>query len=183
VTDQGGAPSNPYAAPDSGPTTESSVFATSEKSGVGGWLLVLCLVLTVAYPLAAAYRVMSRIENLPLLGSILPGMGVFVVGDAIVSVALALGGIAAGIAMWRIRPRAVTSAKAFLLGHLVYAVVSGGVPFVLGTELPERIAQEILGAWIFNGGCGLLFTSFWMAYLTRSRRVARTYGLPMPEDG
>ena len=173
---------NPYAAPQAGPSFEDLTFG-SDKRGVGGWLLAFCLVLTVLSPLLTAWQIVSTYERTARWWELLDGLSTVFCIDASVTAGLTVFGIVAGIAMWSVRPRAVALAKTYLLAQLGWAVISGALPFVLISELREPLTTGFIGGWVYVGGRGLLFTSVWMAYLTRSRRVALTYGLPLPDDG
>jgi hypothetical protein len=132
---------------------------------VRGWLLLLCILLTIWNPATLALAAAGRVGNagatttfaLTLLGIQLVVTGV---------------GVAAGLALWHKRAGAVELAKASLvlsalevIGRLsTRAGLSEAPP---GTRLPLALALVA-----YNGA--------WYLYLEKSRRVRATYGLESP---
>jgi hypothetical protein len=129
---------------------------------VRGWLLLLCLLLTIWTPATLAIVASSSIAEwstsstlaLVLLGARL----------AVTSI-----GVAAGMALWQKRPGAVRLAKASLvlsameaIGRLSARVGLSEAP--PGTRLPLAILL-------------ILYNAAWYFYLEKSRRVRATYGL------
>ena len=94
------------------------VVDVKEYNGVRGWLLLLCILLTLLIPVKSiCYLVYDYVRFWPHFGTY-PGL----ITPSIIYTALALGmiglSIYAGIALWRISSGAVFTAKTFLL---VYA--------------------------------------------------------------
>jgi hypothetical protein len=129
---------------------------------VRGWLLLLCILLTVWNPATLALVAASRVEG-PGTTSHL-ALTLLAVRLVVTSV-----GVAAGLALWHKRAGAVTLAKASLMlsalevvGRLSARPGSSDAP--PGTRLPLALALIV-----YNGA--------WYLYLEKSRRVRATYGL------
>jgi hypothetical protein len=129
---------------------------------VRGWLLVLCVLLTIWNPATLAVVAASRI------GSPTPPP---ITGLMLLSIRLVVTsiGVAAGMALWHKRAGAVRLAKASLVLSAMEIVgrlstregLSEAPP---GTRLPLAIAL-------------IVFNAVWYLYLEKSRRVRATYGL------
>jgi uncharacterized protein DUF2569 len=147
--------------------------AEPEYKGVGGWLLLLCLGLTVFTPLltigslATTYR--SSLEYFVQF----PGLLVVTVIDTIFSLGLMAFGFYAGIGLWSIRPGAVKMARRFLLCTLGYQAIAAILPFMAG--LPPETTAEMTGQIARDVLRSVIYFAIWYSYLDRSRRVAATY--------
>jgi len=149
--------------------------AESRYKGVGGWLLLFCLGLTVFSPLitlgslAAAYGESSKYFHQ------FPGLLVIAVIDTFLSVGLAAFSVYAGIGLWTIRPGAVQMAKRYLLFFLGYLAIAAILPFMAG--LPSA-AHEAMFAEVARGTFrGVIYFAIWYSYLNKSKRVSATYHL------
>ena len=100
------------------PTRPRSPAGKHGQTGVRGWLLVLCLMFTVIGPALSAWLMVNEYAMFAprFVGS--PGLqGAVFVSLVITACAVAFG-IYAGLRLWRIRPKAVTTAKQALLAGL-----------------------------------------------------------------
>lgn len=132
----------------------------NDRRGVGGWLLVLCLLLLVWQPISVAVVASSaldalRIRGLPLALVLLMRLGVAAVG------------IAAGLALVKRRPAAVTLAKAALLLAAAADLVVYTTPYLPNNRIPGTTPLYIAAS--------LVYAAVWLVYLSRSKRVANTY--------
>jgi NADH:ubiquinone oxidoreductase subunit K len=129
---------------------------------VRGWLLLLCILLTVWNPAALALVAASRVESAGTTSAI--ALMMLAVRLVVTSV-----GVAAGLALWRKRAGAVTLAKASLM--LSGLEVVGRLSTRLGlSEAPPGTRLPLaLALMAYNGA--------WYLYLEKSRRVRATYGL------
>lgn len=124
---------------------------------VGGWLLLLCILLTIVQPFlifGVMFAQLTYAANLIQVGLIV-----------IWNVSLSIWSFYAGSALWQRREGAIRTAKIFLAGSLAANVVLVVLAMVL--ELGSGDAR-------FVGG-GLLSALVWLAYLEKSERVRRTY--------
>jgi hypothetical protein len=128
---------------------------------LGGWLLLLCLLLVVWQPAnlgltAAGALAALAIRGLPLALLLL------------LRVVAAAFGIAAGIALFRRQTAAVRMAKVSLVVAAVTDLVVYATPYFPNNRMPGDTAPIAVAATLFYAG--------WFTYLVRSRRVRETFG-------
>jgi len=124
---------------------------SNQLIGVRGWLLFLCLVLTIFFPVGVLLELFAvwRRAQFPLQVLIL-------VVTAIDIAMLALA-VTAGLFLYRLRPFGVRLAQLFFVLRLVIAVVA----------LVENRTVE--------SGLAIAVSAAWLIYLVTSERVRRTY--------
>lgn len=130
------------------------------KSGVGGWLLVLCALLLVVQPLDLGLAASSVLDSIAVRGTPL----VLLVVTRVLVAAL---GVASGLALLGRRPAAVAMAKVSLLLSAATALLVYATPYWPNNRLPGETPIDAAGS--------LLYYGVWLAYLARSGRVKRTY--------
>src|SRR5213593_4067398 len=131
------------------------------KSGVGGWLLVLCLLLIIWQPLSLGLVASSMLDALASGG--LPAVLILLTRLIVTGF-----GIAAGLALLGRRPGAVTLAKFSLALSAATDVFVYTTPFFPSNRAPGETPIYI--------GVTLAYATVWFLYLSRSKRVQRTYG-------
>ena len=129
---------------------------------MGGWLLLLCAILTVWNPLALALRLSAVALNLPSMST--PALMSLAVRFILTSV-----GVSAGISLFMRRPWAVSLTKVTLVLFCVEAVARLSTRIGLseappGTRLPIAVLL-------------LAHNAAWYAYLQKSRRVRELFDL------
>lgn len=127
---------------------------------MGGWLLLLCILLLAWQPLSLGLVASSAVDAIALRG--LPLALVL-----LTRVLVAGFGIAAGLALLSRRPAAVAMAKLSLLLSAATDLFVYTTPYWPNNRLPGDTPIYIAGSLLY---CGL-----WLAYLSRSERVKRTY--------
>ena len=70
-----------------------------EKSGVGGWLLLLCIGLTIGSPLKTLYNLITSYNAVYPLFDLFPGLKTMTYIDIFLSVGLMIFSMRAGIAL------------------------------------------------------------------------------------
>lgn len=145
----------------------------ARKSGVGGWLLVFCILNVFITPavwiatLVFYFRVASYVE----------GSGTFLVAQTATTLFVSAFSIYAGVKLWRVDPRGLSIARAYLITALVVSELSpmllGLVPNpFLSPEARGGIAGEMSGRLLVPN---LFAFCVWWFYLKKSRRVQDTY--------
>jgi len=129
-------------------------------SGVGGWLLLLCLMLLVGQPLNLAIGAARALGALPMRG--LP-LALVVVGQLMVAGI----GVGAGLALLGCRRGAATFAKWSLLLSAGMDLFVYTTPFLPNNRLPGTTPIFIVAS--------LTYYAIWIAYLSRSKRVRNTF--------
>jgi len=133
---------------------------SSVKSGVGGWLLVLCGVLLVWQPLSFGLVASSSLDALAVRGVPLA----MVLGVQLVVTAF---GIAAGLALAGRRPNAVILAKTALVATAAVDVFVYTTPYAPNNRTPGETPIYI--------AISLGWSAAWFLYLVRSQRVKTTF--------
>ena len=156
------------------PTETAKVEAPPKYVGVGGWLLLLCVGLTMLSPLATLGNLGNNLETLKRFSSQFPGLAALTYLDAGLSIAVMLFGMYAGISLWAVHQGAVKTAKRFFLVRLAYAGVAFVLPFLAG--LPAQYNDVIVQTGVTGiVQAGIVF-AVWYTYLVKSKRVKATYG-------
>lgn len=156
----------------------------AREQEVKGWLLFLCINLTLIIPFSSIYEASSA------LGMYFPGASSIQVFLFKHSLSYHLGVIAgttflaifsfyAGLSLWQLKPKAVRTVKLFLITQLLlmtllitlqpYMASPLSVPASFGDTIPRLIPF-------------LCYFSVWYAYLTFSRRVRLTYKILAAES-
>ena len=128
---------------------------------IRGWLLLFCGLLLVWQPISLALTMSGLVDELSVRGA---GLGIILLARL-----LGAGlGIAAGLALFQLKPGAVSIAKASLVFSALVDIVVYATPYSPNNR-PPGDATIVLGA-------SLLYYAVWFAYLTRSKRVQATLG-------
>ena len=143
------------------------------NEGVHGWLLLLCLMLTVVGPLISIWLMASEYTQLAPHFADSRSLQVatfFLIATTGCSVAF---GIYAGLRLWSVKPRAVNVAKASLLVGLAVEILTTTIQTAIApTSLAEgRLFYEVM----MSLGPSIIFFTASFAYLNKSTRVEATY--------
>jgi hypothetical protein len=131
--------------------------------GVRGWLLLLCISLTVFNPLSIVAS-LGAVSTSDMFHDFWPAFMTY----EILSFIFAGFFIYVGACLWRVRPGAVKKAKVFL-----WCVVALNAILVLWTRMAGLPSHDERGRAIG----GIFGALVWIAYLESSKRVAATYDL------
>jgi hypothetical protein len=134
--------------------------AVNDFARVRGWLLVLCVLLLVWQPISLSLTIAGRLDRLWLRG---PGFAV-VLAARFLAAAL---GIAAGLSLMARRPGAVGLARASLTFSAAIDVFAYATPWYPNNRPPGDAPLILIGS--------LMYYALWLAYLSRSKRVASTF--------
>jgi len=156
------------------PTTDAS---NSLPCGIGGWLLFLCISLTIITPAYAALSLFMFWREVSPFFSNNPDLRTafhfFVAG----SVFVCGYGVYAGYRLWVLKSDAVAKAKTYLWISLCFSVF-GTIAFIVMADLPTTGALAYLQtAGIKDVLKGFIPFAIWYAYLKSSKRVRNTYPL------
>ena len=132
-----------------------------EPRGIGGWLLVLCLLLLLAQPVSLGLVASSVVDSLAVRG-----MPVAVV--LWLRLVVTAFGIAAGISLLGQRASAVGMAKASLVASAAMDTFVYSTPYFPNNRLPGDTPIYV--------AVSLAYYAAWLMYLVRSRRVRNTFG-------
>jgi hypothetical protein len=130
------------------------------KSGVGGWLLVLCLLLVIVHPLDLGLAASAVVDSIALHG--LPLALVLMT-----RVLVTAFGVAAGLALLGRRPAGPAMAKASLVLSAATSLFVYATPYWPNNRMPGDTPYYV--------AITLAYYAAWLAYLFRSERVKQTY--------
>jgi hypothetical protein len=142
-------------------TTEAQnkqATAQSYPCGVGGWLLFVCIALTIGGPLLFVIAKVYEFRNLSQIAAVVPNAPTLYLVDTLLTLVLVAYGVYTGIALWKVRSQAPITMRNFLLVSLAFSI---GQHFYYWAGEPFFVS--------------LLATALWLAYLRRSRRVRATW--------
>jgi len=144
-----------------------------QHRGVRGWLLILCLNITILDPLTMLFTIfLVTSATKPYFGEH-PELLRLCLASGLCRLALAVFSVYAGIALWKIVPGAVSVARKYFLAVLLYSIVASLLPVLVG--IPRESYQEFAGQTIFNSFLTMAYAIAWYIYLQRSTRVKATY--------
>jgi hypothetical protein len=141
-------------------------------SGVRGWLLFLCIVLTIVNPLVVLVETARVLQHFGGGYNMGTRQAVAIGVNVMAKLALAVFGFYAGSLLWAVRPGAVTAAKLYFATRLLFAAVWPVTLLKLtglhrGPLFMKTWAGGVIGAFLLFVVC--------FFYLLKSRRVANTY--------
>ncbi len=169
--------STPYtdttAAADTEPSAPRLEESPQQFDRVGGWLLLLCVSLTILGPLATVYNLVAGYSQLQTLFESTPGLKTLYNIDSFLSVALGLFSLWAGFSLWTRMEGAVERAKKYLYAVLGYSAILYFLPNMSG--LPEEMSAEMQSVMVIASTRSVIYVAIWYLYLTKSKRVRGTY--------
>jgi hypothetical protein len=138
---------------------------------IQGWLLALCIGLTIIFPASTLYGVAAKTIPALLHGHTIKGQ-LSCASYAVLFSGVAVFSFVAGVRLWTVKPEAVGFAKrflwTFLLAHFGY--------FALWFLLFEPVSALRLAEMAWYHIVGPIPSFFlWTVYLEHSKRVRATY--------
>jgi hypothetical protein len=151
--------------------TQEIQATRSVPPAVTGWLLVLCLLLTLVYPATSVYAIFwkavprlvdahshTRILRLGVYSGLFAGVAVF--------------SFWAGVKLWLVKPNSVRFARRYLLAYLI-ANIAYFVFWTLVVRPTQMLGLAEMGWYHVVGP--IASTALWYFYLEHSKRVRDTY--------
>ena len=156
------------------PNTSENQAATIEPPAppaVDGWLLLLCLLLTLVFPATALYHLVTH--TLPSLSGEHSARSIFLlIVYCAVSSTLAVLSFIAGLKLWLVRPGAVTFARRWLWSYLIANFAYFGLWVAIEKHLTS-LSLAAMGWYHVVAPIGRF--ALWYFYLEHSKRVRETY--------
>jgi hypothetical protein len=147
-------------------------FAQDEYRGVKGWLLYLCIGLTILSPLFTVAGLGRAFSAANRAADRLPGFMTAMAIDSVLAVLIMALGIFAGASLWAVKPNAVRVAKLYLIVVPVYTVLEVALFLAI---LPSRATGTVIEKGTVSVLGSLLYAGLWLSYLKKSKRVKATY--------
>lgn len=140
--------------------------------GVGGWLLLLCVGLTVLGPLLNINTIKSSITMVNQLNGAYPPLEKAINIEVGLLFILIFFSFYAGISLWAKRPHAVKKAKIFLITLAVFSIAD---LIIVLQAVPPSVARIAVNESFPQVIRPVLTAIVWYAYLSNSQRVQNTY--------
>ena len=144
----------------------------SQYYGVGGWLLLLCVGMTILGPLLNLAAISSEIAESNKISAFIPEIETAVKIEVGVMLVITALGFYAGISLWTKRPNAVLKAKIYLI-LLPFATILA--LYSIYMVLPPMVQQPFIRESTFPVIRTVIYSIVWFLYLSNSQRVAETY--------
>lgn len=141
--------------------------------GVGGWLLFLCISLTVLAPLAILSGLNLEVEFAQQITGQYPTFASALMYVTLFRLVLVYLSIRAGVLLWKKKAGAVSKAQTFLVTYAAYSLLLICLPYF--GDLPPGPQEIVRNAFGISAMRTLVYTIVWHQYLTRSVRVRNTY--------
>ena len=145
-----------------------------DYKGVKGWLLLLCVSMTILTPTTGFVSLMTVTDALKPHFDNDPALFKLVLITGICSICLFVYSMYAGVSLWRIAPNAVKSAKRYLIVLFHYSFFSIFLPQMVG--LSEKTLTDVYKTSPFLNLMVMFEAFLWYLYLRKSKRVKATYG-------
>jgi hypothetical protein len=144
-----------------------------EYAQVRGWLLFLCIVLSVVIPISSALELIATWQLEREVAALAPGVTTIAWLHSALLVLIAFLGFIAGVVLWLRRHRAVAIAHVCLVAILCATVTMLGVLLVV--DIPQSVREALVRQEVRATIRTAVFVVVWFTYLLRSYRVKRTY--------
>lgn len=146
------------------------------KVRVGGWLVLFCALLTVAFPLSgiagmSAHADLSFRPGVDADSPVLNALGQIALGGLIAGVYAFI----AGLRIWLGAPNGKRIAVTFLIAYPLIMLLFNFIAFDMIRNVQG--AGQVRGELISSTLGPFLFAAIWLAYFMLSRRVRATYSL------
>lgn len=146
--------------------------ATAKPRAVRGWLLILCLMLTVVGPIISVGLMVHGYRQAAALAATSIAMQLCVVAALGLSAWAVAVGMRAGWRLWLIRPRAVQATRRALCLGLAVDVATTALQVGMALDPGDRFLSQV--EWRLMPS--LVFFTLCMAYLNHSKRVQAVFG-------
>lgn len=142
--------------------------------GVKGWLLLLCINLTILDPGSIFFNLIVVTNLAKPYFDTYQGLFRLIIINGICSIGLMVFSIYAGMSLWRLSANAVNIAKKYLMSVFFYSALAVFLPDLLG--IPEKAYSKFAGNTLLNSIVTMCYVTIWYIYLNRSKRVRATFG-------
>jgi hypothetical protein len=146
-----------------------------EPAGVGGWLLLFCVGLTIIGPLWSVLQMIDGYHKSAAAFVIYPELQHALAIENICIGGLLVYGFVTGARIWAGSPNGLKLARRYLvirlIGFLFTKMISYWLMSGLHAVADELLMKSVLGALLREG----LHFIIWWSYFARSERVRNTY--------
>jgi hypothetical protein len=148
---------------------------TAEPRGVGGWLLLFCVLVTIIGPALSVFFLSADLARILANWDGFQPAPTFRLVKDVAGFGLTAFSVYVGIGLWSVKPNAVRTAKALLIAALAYNVVTDFACLSLGTSVLFWIPTPTVGTTVEDLVGSAISFAIWFTYLRESKRVKATY--------
>ncbi len=154
-------------------STQPPACNVGPSVGVRGWLLVLCLMLTVVGPLISAGLWVHQVDLAMAHIQKPHGLPAALLISTLIELGSVVFGMYAGYQLWRIQPGALSTGKKALLLGLAADVIAGVLQAAAGPAV--WLDSALLNGVTASLMPSLIFFTLGFGYLNKSARVQAIY--------
>ncbi|MEI6132364.1 MAG: DUF2569 family protein, partial [Bacillota bacterium] len=143
------------------------------KTGIGGWLLIFIVIITIVRPLMTVNGVFQDIKAIDIFSGEYPGFTIVMIIDIVLGVVVAILGVIVGINLQRLKRGSVEEAKKYIILVGVYSLVISVIPYFSG--LPSLVLSALIPTSVGQAIGSIGFFVIWYNYFIKSKRVKATY--------
>ena len=158
------------------PDIKKEEVKVNGPKGVGGWLVLFCVALTILGPLISIGQMMNSWEQAQPAFDRFPILRTAVIWENFGSVALLIYGFIVGCIIWSGSPNGRAVAKTYLLVRLFGSIGIGFITLVIMGDMPSEMGAAVMGAAVGAGFRDVIYFLIWWFYFKKSKRVRNTYG-------
>ncbi len=152
--------------------SEDKIERVKKYNKVGGWLLLLCIALTIGTPLRSLYGISVSYDNMIQLQKTFPRLeSIFYISSIIISAVMVLS-VIVGMMLWDLKKDSVRMTKIYLIIFFAAIVIINLITFIAG--LPSEVSQAMIPSVLSGILQALVYSGVWYWYLSVSKRVKAT---------
>ena len=138
--------------------------------GIGGWLLLFCIVLTIITPLLSVTQIVSGYANTSITN---PAVKVATLIESGIAGLLHFYGFVTGCIVWSGNKNGIIYAKRFLLINLIgFFAIATSVALLF--DAPDA-RHKVIGSYILLVPKEIAFFTIWWFYFKCSKRIKFLY--------
>lgn len=155
--------------------TSPLIDAPSPK-GVGGWLLLFCVTLTILSPLANLAQISGIWLQAESALNEFPTLKLAILWENTGRIVLVIYGFIVGCMLWSGNPNGREIAKTFLLIRIFGFIGIEFIAVLIMGDLPTEVSAHVVGSALGAVFRNLIVFLIWWFYFKKSKRVRNTYG-------
>ena len=146
-------------------------------TGIGGWLVFFCVILTILSPLLVLGQMANNWEQARPTFVVYPSIRAACMWENLGMAALLIYGFIVGCMIWTGNPRGREIAKKFLLIRFLAFIGVEVIGLVMMGNLPSEILVGGIAGVFGSVFQAMFFFLVWWFYFKKSKRVRNTYGV------
>jgi hypothetical protein len=147
-----------------------------KPKGVGGWLLIFCVGLTVLGPLITLGQIGASWHQAEPAFVMFPTIKTVIMWENFGFIVFAISGFVVGCIIWSGHSEGRNLARRFLLIRFIGFVTIEVIALFLMSGLPAAVISQGLSQFIIGIAQHSIIFLIWWFYFKKSKRVRNTYG-------